>query len=173
MKKIFKIIGIGFLVLMGITLFSNIMNSDYFYVIPDRNQSRVATPVPRKVTALQVAEMIGDSCKQVWGEDFSIEWNQQTNVFRVDTWRSDLGDDVIERTKAGSNIDHWNNMVKDLKSTASTMQNSFNEFGYDDITVVLNLCDPVNHDTVYLSIAQGIAGYDVVNGVDLLNNPEG
>ena len=113
--------------------------------------------------------MIGDSCRKIWGSDFSSELDEEHKTFTVTTWQSSIDDGLIRRTSEGENIGAWNDMVSDLKETANTMQASFRDCGLEDYTAVLCLADPISHSTPYLVIAQGVAGYDVVNGIDLLN----
>ncbi|HAC61774.1 MAG TPA: hypothetical protein DCF66_06390 [Lachnospiraceae bacterium] len=168
--KVLKKIGIGFLILMAITYFFNALNTPGgMSVYPQSTPQQTR----RGVTTEQIAQMIDDSCKQVWDGNYETKLDSEHDIFQVNVWSYDIDADLIERTKQGENITFWNNMVKDLKSNVSTMQNSFNELNHDEITCVLNLCDPINRDVVYLSIAQGVAGYDAVNGIDLLNNPDG
>lgn len=155
---------------MAITFISNWLNtpggiSTYPQTTPQQTRRVVSTE--------QIAQMIDDACKQVWDGNYETKLDSEHEIFQVNVWSYDIDADLIERTQQGENITVWNNMVKDLKSNVSTMQSSFNELNHEEITCVLNLCDPIHRDIVYLSIAQGVAGYDVVNGVDLLNNPNG
>lgn len=170
MKKVFKIFGIGFLVLMAITFASNIVASRLYL------QQPVQTPKPTAsggVSVYQIADMISESCDQVFYRRYYTDLDEQNKIFRVYTWQDDLNADLIERTKQGNNEDVWNKLVSDIVSTANTMQSSFDELGHEEYTCVLNVCDPEDPDIIYLSIAQGVVGYDVVRGIDLMNNPEG
>ena len=70
----------------------------------------------------------------------------------------------------GKELDTWNQIVDRVKHITASMQSTFDEVCEDEnITVVTSICDPQHHDISYLTVANGVAGYDVVNGVDLLN----
>lgn len=129
-------------------------------------------PIPRTTTrptvsAQDVADMIDGSCVQIYGEYYSTDLDETAGVFRVNTWLPTLDSESIERVKADEDKTVWNNMVNDIKSAANTAQDAFNDHGHDDIIAVFNVCDPEDHSIIFLSVANGIAGYDVVNGIDM------
>lgn len=148
--------------LLGLVYYSNVSNM---------GRNPVPTATPRiVVSAATVADMIDDSCAQIYGDYYSTELDEEQNRFMVDVWLTYLDDEAIERTKSGedgADITTWNNMVRDLTSSADTMQRAFRDNCSDDITVVFSVCNPEDHNIKYLTIANGIAGYDVVNGIDL------
>lgn len=153
----------GFLILLAVVYIFNVFNSSDMPAPSKR---------PAKITAKQVADMIDDSCRKIWGSDFYSKLNEDQKTFTVTTWQSSIDDALIRRTSEGGDIGAWNDMVSNMKETANTMQAAFRDCGLDDYTAVLCLADPVSHSTTYLVIAQGVAGYDVVNGIDLLNQTE-
>lgn len=162
MKKhpILTAIGILFL----IVLVSNMMNMG-----GSLPKTPATTAKPKTVTASMVAEMLDGVLKNNFPYDYETDLDEEKGVFTINIWSPDINADSIERTKASGKYTVWNNMVSDLASMVSTAQNAFNENGHDEIVVVLNLCDPDDHSTRFLTIANGIAGYDVVNDIDLLN----
>lgn len=159
----------GILILLAAVYISN------SFFLPDSNigtpgkQSSRKPAAGSKVSVDQIVDMIDGSCRQVFGNDYDIETDKENNIVRVNIWRENIDAQMIERTKSIGDISVWNNMVSDLKETASVMQKSFVELGHDEITVVLNVCDYFHRDIAYLSIANGVAGYDAVNEIDLLN----
>ena len=162
MKKhpILTAIGILFL----IVLVSNMMNMG-----GSLPKTPATTAKPKTVTASMVADMIDDVFKKNFAYDYETALDEKEGIFTINVWSPDINADAIERTKESGKLTVWNNMVSDLASTVSTAQNAFNENGHDEIVVVLNLCDPDDHSTRFLTIANGIAGYDVINDIDLLN----
>lgn len=145
------------------TIVSNSQRQMEKYPIPS------ATPRPA-VSARDVADMIDGSCYQIYGDNYSTELDEDQERFLVDVWIQYLDDEAIERTKSGEDEEYrtvWNSMARDLTSSADTMQRAFTDNGIDYITVVLSLCNPEDHSVKYLTIANGIAGYDVVNGIDM------
>ena len=127
-----------------------------------------ASPKPSTVTASMVADMVDGVFKNNFPYSYETKLDEKAGLFHVDIWSSDINADSVEETKNGSYA-IWDNMVSNLISTTTTIQNAFDENGHEEITAVLSLCDPDNHDVTYLTIANGVAGFDVVNGVDLLN----
>lgn len=122
------------------------------------------------VSAQDVADMIDGSCYEIYKDNYSTELVEDQDRFLVDVWIQHLDDAAIERTKSGEDPEYitvWNNMARDLTSSADTMQRAFTDNGIDYITVVLSLCNPEDHSIKYLTIANSIAGYDVVNGIDM------
>ena len=163
-----NIIIILLVVIIFILLFPALLLGGVFY----SSTSQMAKhPIPastqRVVTAQMVADMISDSCTQVWGNNFEADLDEDTGFFIVKTWMTYIDDGLIERVKAGENVETWNDMSADLKSTADAMQKAFIENGHDEITAVLTVCNPDDHSIEYLTIANGIIGLDVVNGIDM------
>lgn len=127
----------------------------------------------QKVSAAAVADMIDDSCRQVYGEYYTTELDEEAGLFRMNAWLPTLDSESIERVKADQDKTVWNNMVGDIKTAANSAQAAFNDHGHDDIIAVFNVVDPADHSIIYLSVANGIAGYDVVNGIDMRSNNAG
>lgn len=63
----------------------------------------------------------------------------------------------------------WNTISRELVRIQSIIQHTFTDAG-DETLVIIDILNPDNTDEVWLSVANGIAGYDVVNGIDLLND---
>ena len=60
----------------------------------------------------------------------------------------------------------WDNLVKQVRILQRRIQEKLLDID-DDTTAVVNIVDPKEPDTVLLTVAHGIAGYDIVNGIDL------
>ena len=60
----------------------------------------------------------------------------------------------------------WDNLVKQLSIIQKRIQKMILDAD-EDTTAVLNLLDPQNRDDVLLTVAHGVAGYDIVKGIDL------
>lgn len=81
--------------------------------------------------------------------------------------------DFIQGAKDGTGLyaDSWAAIVDSVESIQRSLQKIFTEQD-DDTVVVVDILNPDNTDEVWLSVANGIAGYDVVNGIDLLNDQD-
>lgn len=139
--------------------------------LPDPTPTPAATEstkAPSKMAPV-VAKMFDNDLKQAFGNNYQTELDTEEGVFRVDTWSSDVNAQFITDLKNGNiDITAWNAVVDRVKSVTSSMQSTFDEVCDDEIIVVSSICDPLNHDISYLTVANGVAGYDVVNGIDLL-----
>ena len=120
-----------------------------------------------KVSAEDVAAMIVNNCKMMFGDSFASDLDQDAGFYTVRIWDENIDADMIARTAEGENRDSWESMVYSYTETANTMQKAFIDNGADDITVVLSICDPADQVTPFLTIANGIVGYDTVRGIDL------
>jgi len=169
MKKhpILTVIGILFLVV----LVSNIFNSGGSLSETAKQNPAAATQKQKtgSVTAAQVADMVDGVFKNNFPYSYETRLDEESGVFNIDIWSDDITSQSIAETRESGKLSVWNNMVSNLASTTSTIQNAFNENGHDEIVAVMSLCDPVDHSTTFLTIANGVAGYDAVNEIDLLN----
>ena len=82
----------------------------------------------------------------------------------------EISPEFIQNAKDGVGhcAEDWAFIVDKAEHIQSSLQRIFTEQD-DDTIVVLDILNPANTDEVWLSVANGIAGYDVVNGIDLLN----
>lgn len=160
--------------LLGLVYVSNVLNMGSDYTgspgVTQRVQRTVQYSTPR-----QVADMVDSSCSQIFHEFYKTTLDESREQFFVDVWMKYLDDEAIGRTKSGEDpesVTVWNSMVRDLTESTDTMQRAFNDNCKEDITVVLSLCNPEDHSIKYLTIANGIVGYDVVNEIDMRKAPE-
>ena len=166
MKKhpILTAIGILFLVV----LVSSVVNMGGS--LPSSTPAPKASAKPASRMPATIAAMFDDSLSQAFGSNYQTELDTDAGIFRVDTWSSDVNAQFINDLQNGNiSIEAWNAVVDRVKTVTSSMQSTFDETCEEPITVVSSICDPINHDLPYLTVANGVAGYDVVNGVDLLN----
>ncbi len=119
------------------------------------------------VSAEDVAAMINGNIQMMFGDNCESELDQDAGIFSGRIWDESVDAGLIERTAAGENLDSWESMVYSYTQTANTMQSAFIENQIDDITVVLTVCDPTDHEIPYFMMANGIVGYDAVKGIDL------
>ena len=160
--------------LLGLVYVSNVLNMGSGYTSSNGVTQKLPGPA-RYSTPRQVADMVDNSCRQIFRDTYSTTLDESREQFLVDVWIDALDDGAIERTRSGEDpesVTVWNNMARDLTESADTMQRAFNENCKEDITVVLSLCNPEDHSIKYLTIANGIAGYDIVNGTDMRKPPE-
>ena len=166
-KKTLIIIGVVVVVVFCAVLSANVNNINK---LPDPTPTpEVAAAKSGTVTAGMVADMVDDAFRQKFQYSYETHLDEETGRYTVDIWSPEITSEAVERTKENGNTAIWDNMVSDLTSTVNTIQNAFNDNNHDEIVVVMNLRDPDNRDVIFLTIANGVAGYDVVNGVDLLN----
>lgn len=189
MKKILKILGIGFLALMAVTLFSNILNTPDFFggssprpaavqsTLPPLEDT-LRTPAPGEVTNYYTKRRIETMATIISNAlpHIDVEWrydNQNGYVF-YDLIAPEFSPEFIQNAKDdyGTCLSDWNRVVRDVCDVQSSAQKYFVDME-DETLVIVDILNPRNTDEVWLSVANGIAGYDVVNGIDLLNNPEG
>ena len=130
-------------------------------------RSQNGQPARRTVTADDVAGMIYGNLQMKFGENCSAELDTDKGIFAVSIWDENIDTGLVERTAAAEDQSSWESMVYSFTQTANTMQHSFTENRIDGITVVLTVCDPVDHDIPLFIIADGVAGYDAVKGIDL------
>ena len=130
-----------------------------------------AAPKEKKSMAPVAAKMFDNSLKQAFGNNYETNLDVENGIFHVDTWFDQFDAAYIETMKTeGKDLDTWNQIVDRVKNVTASMQSTFDEVCEDEnITVVTSICDPQHHDISYLTVANGVAGYDVVNGIDLLN----
>lgn len=153
--------------LLGLVYFSNMLTMQHYYD-PSVAQS---TPAPKRTMSVrQAADVLDDSCEREFHEFFSSTLDESSGLYKVNVWMTYLDDEAIERTKSGEDeedLEVWNNMSSDLLNMTNNLQKFFNEHCEEDITAVLALCPPEDHNKEYLVIANGMVGYDVVNEIDL------
>lgn len=168
-KKTLYLIGIGAAIAICIVMVINVYDMKRQPDLTPTPAAATAAPKAEKVTAAMVANMIDGVLKDNFPYSYQTRLNEEQKLFNVDIWSDEINADSVQRTKESGDFTAWNNMVRDILSTTVTMQDAFNNNGHSDIVVVVSLCDPGNRDLTFLTIADGVAGYDVVNDIDLLN----
>lgn len=102
---------------------------------------------------------------------FDIGWtfDPETRVAEINAIRSDYAGYYVENAKDSPDayLDDWNNSVARATAAQKRIQEYFSRQENDDITVVVNILDYDDRKTPYLTVANGIVGYDAVNGIDL------
>ena len=167
--KTMALIGVAVVVLFCAGLIANVNNINK---LPDPTPTPAETAAPKEKKSLApvVAKMFDSSLGEAFGNNYTTELDLENGVFRVNTWADDTDSKFIEDAKNGGDaLKVWEATVDRVIYVTSTMQSTFDETCEDPITVVTSICDPINHELPYLTVANGVAGYNVVNGVDLLN----
>ena len=168
-KKTLYLIGISVVIAFCIVMMINVYDMNK---LPDPTPTPAATATakPQSKMAPVVAKMFDNSLGDAFGNNYTAELDQESGIFRVNTWSPETDSAFIEDAKAGGDaLNVWEATVDRVIYVTSKMQSTFDETCEESITVVTSICDPNNHDLPYLTVANGVAGYNVVNGVDLLN----
>ena len=101
----------------------------------------------------------------------SYRYDNVNGYLVYDLINPELNRELIQFVK--DNLDtqgqEWNNIVTSIEQIQSAIQKLFTDED-DETVVIIDILNPDNEDEVWLSVANGIAGYDVVNGIDLLND---
>ena len=145
-----------------------------------RQRQQLPAPTPETVTVTQqqppelaTIDRISDIMKQTAPDDWIISWTYDPEIRTV--WfiiiDPEVTEEAIRLTKENpdSLLDRWNASVSSTIELQKEISRDLEISGFQDITVVLEQRNPDNTEEKWLVVANGIAGYDVVNGVDLLN----
>ena len=168
-KKTLIMIGVAVVVVFCAVMLINVNDMNK---LPDPTPTPEATETPKAESKMAafVAKTFDNTLGEAFGNNYSTELDQDSGVFRVNTWSPETDSAFIEDAKAGGEaLNVWEAVVDRVIYVTSRMQSTFDETCEEPITVVTSICDPINHDLPYLTVANGVAGYNVVNGVDLLN----
>ena len=168
--KTMVLIGVAVVVLFCAGLIANVNKINRLPDPTPTPAAATAAPKENKSLAPVVAKMFDNSLGEAFGSNYTTELDMDSGIFRVNTWSADTDSQFIENAKnGGDELTVWEATVDRVIYVTSKMQSTFDETCSDSITVVTSICDPINHDIPYLTVADGVAGYNVVNGVDLLN----
>lgn len=129
-------------------------------------------PAPTRTPKLSTEEILQraeNALKTVYGSEHSSEFDSERMIYRVGTWSEGINDEFIENVKELQAYDQWKSVTDGLIDVTADLQHYFTDFGKEDVVVVVSLLSPDDPGTVYATAAQGVIGYDVVNGIDLLN----
>lgn len=176
MKKVLKIIGITWLVMAVLALIANVFGGTGSNAAP--------TPVP---TVSKQAK--DDAYYARWwaeaghnildnavpaGTKTDMRFDGETGYCYYDLIVPEINSTFIQNAKDGVGTcqQDWDHFKESILSIQKSMQNFYTDIE-DDMIVIVDVLNPDNEDEVFLSVAQGVAGYDVVNGIDLLNKQKG
>lgn len=129
------------------------------------------TPKPARQEDLDAVYHVCDLLRQNMPEnEVHMEFDPESRTVWYRIAKPGLSAEVIELTKVTPSMqDDWNTMVESIVGLQKQMTGYFERNGIHDMTVVLETVNPEDSSEKWLVVANGIAGYDVVNGVDLLN----
>ena len=174
MKNFLAIIGgivVGFFVLMLVVFGFNKMNTPGLEIPAIKPyESAVSgdgTNARAKMTSADIAAKLDATMNNSMPGEFRSELDAENELYKVDMWNS-FTRDTIESMQSGVGIDRWTEVRKELIDLTADMQSRFSDNGHPEITVVLSIVDPEDHDYVFATAARGVVGYDIVNGIDLL-----
>lgn len=174
--KTWKILLICFAVLFAIVLGSSIWNGERRQ-LPAQTPEIVTvttqrTPKPARKEDLDAVYHVADVMRENMPEsEVHMEYDPEAQIVYYRISRQDLSPEIIELTKVTPSMkEAWDDMVEGMISMQKQASAYFERAGVLDMITVVQILNPRNTDEVWLSVANGIAGYDVVNGIDLLND---
>lgn len=168
MKNFLAVIGgivVGIVALLVIVYVSSVSNMANSGLTPPSKST------PRPQTATQIANRITASMEKSSPGEFSSEYDELESLYKVSMW-SGYTQKEIETLQSGLGLDRWDSSCEQIIGLCDDMQHIFDNNGHPEVTVVLSLVDPEDHDTVFATAARGVIGYDVVKGIDLKNKSE-
>lgn len=124
---------------------------------------------PSSMSVTEIADKIKGAMEKSAPGAFRAELDLEHGLFKVDMMNSFTRDD-IEAIRSGIGSEIWGDVQKQVLDICRDLQGRFNDNGHPEITVVYSLVDPEAPDIAFLTAAQGVIGYDVVRGIDLLND---
>ena len=136
------------------------------------NMEKYGPPVATKTPKLSTEEIIDrteNALKAVYGSEYRAEFDRERMIYRVGTWSEGINDEFVAEIEELQAYDQWKTVTDGLIDVTSDIQHYFTDYGQPDVVVVMSLLNPENPDIAYATAAQGVIGYDVVNGIDLLN----
>lgn len=130
------------------------------------------TPKPARKEDLDAVYHVADVMRENMPEsEVHMEYDPEAQIVYYRISRQDLSPEIIELTKVTPSMkEAWDDMVDGMISMQKQASAYFERAGVLDMITVVQILNPDNTDEVWLSVANGIAGYDVVNGIDLLND---
>lgn len=173
--KTWKILLICFAALFAIVIGSSIWNGNRRQPpaqVPETvTVTTQRTPKPAKKEDLDAVYHVCDLLRQKMPEsEVHMEYDPEDQIVFYRISRPDLSAEIIELTKVTPTMkDDWDSMADSMIFMQKQMDKYFEKAGVEDMTVVVQIVNPKDQSEVWLAVANGIAGYDVVNGIDLLN----
>ena len=171
--KIGKILIIAFVVIMCITLISNLV-INRAPQSPEAAPPKVsATSRPASYYTVRTLEMAADIVRTALpSATVSSRYNEELDIAYIELAMQEINADFVQNAQdgVGTCAQDWETAKDSLIKIQKRIAKLFREMNREDTTVVINLLDPADQSEVYLSIANGIAGYDVVNGINLLED---
>ena len=163
-------------ILFGILIFLFVVYGFNSYNM-NRNQIPATTPVPasaQKTTknaerTVEMARSIVE--KNMPGVTVESRYDAENEWAFIDIIQNGMDSDFIQKAKndIGDYHSTWNEITKRAVDIQKSLQELFDTMGMEDTVVVLDILNPNNTDEVFLTVANGIVGYDIVNEIDLLN----
>lgn len=136
------------------------------------NMEKYGIPTATKAPKLSTEEILQrteNALKTACGSDYRAEFDSEKQIYTVGTWSEGINDAFIAEIEELQTYDRWKAVTDDLIDITAELQHCFTDYGQPDVVVVMNLLNPENPEVAYATAAQGVIGYDVVNGIDLLN----
>lgn len=166
--KTWKILLICFAVLFAIVLGSNIVNGNRRQL--PTQQPAVVTPTPPPEVET-IDKMLQTFRRTATDWKVSASYDPETRIARFIFINPEFTEETILLAKALEPMvrENWDENVAAMIDLQKEVSRIMEDQGHEDVTVVLDMVNPDNPDEVWVSVANGIAGYDVVRGIDLLN----
>lgn len=139
-----------------------------WWYAPDRStqpQAAKATQRPERLTLNELIEQCQESTERNFHGRNMIEYDKEFKKLTIAVWIEDMDEAAVAAMVGTTGTrDAWDELVSDMVSACASWQNTFDRFGFSDVTVVMHLLNPSNLDNALISTARGRLTYDVVDG---------
>lgn len=167
--KTWKILLICFAVLFAVVIGSNIWNGERRQLPAQTPESVTATPTPPP-EVIMISRM-GDVMHDTVPDDWTVSWtyDPETRTAWFIFVDPAITPELIQTAQKfpEETSERWESNKNSMIELQKEISKDLELNGYKDITVVLELRNPENTEEPWLIVANGIAGYDVVSGIDL------
>lgn len=178
MKNFLAVIGgivVGFFLLLAIVYMSNVYNfrkAVRSQPTPPPVEDTLRTPAPGEIRNYYTAQRLKSLLSQLQMEfkEAEITWKYDdvNGFFYFNIVSPNIDTVLADSAREGDRIAQtaWDSFVRQISTIQRGIQRTVTN--QDDPTcIVFNVYDPRDRDLLLLSVANGVAGYDIVTGVDL------
>lgn len=165
---------LGILILLAVVYGSSALNMSRAPIPSVRPAQTTASP--EKKTSERTVEMVRSIvASHMPTATVESRYDEENGLVFVDIIQNDMDGEFARQARddVGDFRIAWNRIAKDAVEIQKSVQEILTTMGMEDTVAVLDILNADNTDEVLLSVANGVVGYDVVNGIDLLNQSEG
>ena len=180
MKNFLAVIGgivVGFVLLCVIVF----MSSQYNYrkmmrslPTPPPVEDTRQTPAPGEITNYyteqRLRSLLGQLSMEFKNADITWRYDNENGFFYFNIVSPNIDMVLVEAAKNEDRIAQtsWNSFVRQVTTIQKGIQRTVTNAD-DPTCIVFNVYDPRDPDTLLLSVANGVAGVDIVNDINLPN----